>query len=33
LKACHFGKKEYLLPIKETAIEEVESETDQEDNE
>jgi len=24
LKACHFGKKEYLLPIKETAIEEME---------
>mgnify|MGYP000911705100 CR=1 FL=1 len=24
LKACHFGKKEYLLPIKETALEEAE---------
>lgn len=24
LKACHFGKKEYLLPIKESAMEEVE---------
>ncbi len=24
LKACHFGKKEYLLPIKETAIDEFE---------
>jgi adenine-specific DNA-methyltransferase len=31
LKACHFGKKEYLLPIKETAIEEFEEEID--DNE
>lgn len=28
LKACHFGKKEYLLPIKETAIEEFEEEID-----
>lgn len=28
LKACHFGKKEYLLPIKETAIEEFEDEMD-----
>lgn len=26
LKACHFGKKEYLLPIKETALEEVDLE-------
>jgi adenine-specific DNA-methyltransferase len=26
LKACHFGKKEYLLPIKESAMEEVEME-------
>lgn len=26
LKACHFGKKEYLLPIKESAMEEVEIE-------
>jgi adenine-specific DNA-methyltransferase len=24
LKACHYGKKEYLLPIKERAIEEIE---------
>jgi adenine-specific DNA-methyltransferase len=24
LKACQFGKKEYLLPIKEQAIEEIE---------
>lgn len=29
LKACHFGKKEYLLPIKESALDEV----DQEDSE
>lgn len=29
LKACHFGKKEYLLPIKESALDE----TDQEDSE
>lgn len=28
LKACHFGKKEYLLPIKESALEEVEIEED-----
>ena len=28
LKACHFGKKEYLLPIKEKAMEEIESEED-----
>jgi adenine-specific DNA-methyltransferase len=33
LKACHFGKKEYLLPIKETAMEEVEAEEELEDNE
>jgi len=26
LKACHFGKKEYLLPINETVLEEVEDE-------
>ena len=26
LKACHFGKKEYLLPIKERAIEELDDE-------
>ena len=26
LKACHFGKKEYLLPIKESALEETEIE-------
>ncbi len=25
LKACHYGKKEYLLPIKERAIEEIDS--------
>ena len=30
LKACHFGKKEYLLPIKETALEELETEEDNE---
>ncbi|MFA7253501.1 MAG: site-specific DNA-methyltransferase [Patescibacteria group bacterium] len=29
LKACHFGKKEYLLPIKESAIEENESEEEE----
>ncbi len=28
LKACHFGKKEYLLPIKESAMEEVEIESE-----
>lgn len=33
LKACHFGKKEYLLPIKETAMEEIEINTEEEDNE
>jgi adenine-specific DNA-methyltransferase len=32
LKACQFGKKEYLLPIKETAMEEVEIETEEEAN-
>ena len=32
LKACHFGKKEYLLPIKETAIEEMDLEMDDENN-
>ena len=26
LKACHYGKKEYLLPIKERAIEEIDDE-------
>jgi hypothetical protein len=31
LKACHFGKKEYLLPIKESALEEVEIETEDEE--
>ncbi len=30
LKACHFGKKEYLLPIKETALEEIETDDDNE---
>lgn len=33
LKACHFGKKEYLLPIKETAMEEVDLELDEENDE
>jgi adenine-specific DNA-methyltransferase len=33
LKACHFGKKEYLLPIKETAMEEVDLELDEENEE
>ena len=28
LKACHFGKKEYLLPIKESALEEIDLEDD-----
>lgn len=28
LKACQFGKKDYLLPIKETALEGIETETD-----
>ena len=32
LKACHFGKKEYLLPIKESVIEDEEIEADTEDN-
>jgi adenine-specific DNA-methyltransferase len=33
LKACQFGKKEYLLPIKESAMEEVdEEESDSDDN-
>ncbi len=31
LKACHFGKKEYLLPIKESAIEEIDLD-DEENN-
>jgi len=30
LKACHYGKKEYLLPVKESAIEEIEIEDDNE---
>ncbi len=30
LKACQYGKKEYLLPIKESAIEEIEDEDDEE---
>jgi hypothetical protein len=29
LKACHFGKKEYLLPIKEKAMEEVDTEEEE----
>lgn len=29
LKACHYGKKEYLLPIKERAIEEIEEEDEE----
>ena len=32
LKACHFGKKEYLLPIKETAMEEVDIKAAEENN-
>ena len=32
LKACQFGKKEYLLPIKESAMEEVDEEEDDSDN-
>jgi len=34
LKACHFGKKEYLLPVKEVSMEEVETEAaaEEEDN-
>lgn len=31
LKACHFGKKEYLLPIEETIAEEMESEDEETD--
>ena len=31
LKACQFGKKEYLLPIKERAIEEIEDEGEEDD--
>ena len=31
LKACQFGKKEYLLPIKETAMEEIEIESEEEE--
>lgn len=31
LKACQFGKKEYLLPIKETALEEIEIESEEEE--
>ena len=30
LKACHYGKKEYLLPVKEKPIEEIEIEDDDE---
>lgn len=30
LKACQYGKKEYLLPIRESAIEEIEDEEDEE---
>jgi len=30
LKACHFGKKEYLLPIKESVMQETETEDDDE---
>lgn len=33
LKACHFGKKEYLLPIKERAIEEIDEEEVTDDEE
>jgi adenine-specific DNA-methyltransferase len=33
LKACHFGKKEYLLPIKEAVMEEVDLELDEENDE
>jgi adenine-specific DNA-methyltransferase len=28
LKSCHYGKKEYLLPIRESAIEEIDEEDD-----
>lgn len=31
LKACQYGKKEYLLPIRESAIEEIEDEDDEEE--
>lgn len=33
LKACQFGKKEYLLPIKATAMEEIEIESEEEEEE
>ena len=33
LKACQFGKKEYLLPIKERAIEEIDEEEVTDDKE
>lgn len=33
LNACHYGKKEYLLPIKETALEEIELDSDEADQE
>lgn len=33
LKACHFGKREYLLPIKERTIEELDTEESMEDEE
>lgn len=33
LKSCQFGKKEYLLPIKETAMEEIEIELEEEEEE
>ena len=31
LKACQFGKKEYLLPIKESAMEEINDEDESEE--
>lgn len=31
LKACHFGKKEYLLPIKEVSLEELDVESEDEE--
>lgn len=31
LKACQYGKKEYLLPIRESAIEEIEDDEESED--
>jgi len=31
LKACNFGKKEYLLPIKESTLEEIDVESDEEE--